>query len=281
MPELPEVETVARGLKPLEGKKLLRLKLQDPKVWFESQLEPKQFSQKTLVQVSRRGKYLILQFEGDLFLLVHLRMTGKILPLHSVAVPEKIRLEATTTKQLRLAMQFVGEDWYFYDTRRFGTYTAIGSKSALEKFWRKKKLAPDPFIEEVEAMARFREKIMASPKPMKNFLLDQSAFAGAGNIYADEVLYRVKISPKRPARKAAAEAQVIFQNLKEILAAAIEAKGTSILNYVGSNGESGDFAPNLRVYGRTGEPCGRCKTKIRRILMGGRATHFCPKCQAR
>lgn len=279
MPELPEVENVARGLKPLEGLILEQFEIYDKKVWFESSVGPERLPGRKLLQVSRRGKYLLLRFEGGISILQHLRMTGKMLDEKSAAVPELIRSQIGTkgskAKQIRCRFFFREKNVVFYDTRRFGTLTAVESE---EEFFARKKIAPDPFGQEEEARKVFLERMKNCKKPIKPALLDQSLIAGVGNIYADEALYRYGADPRLPAHKIK-NPLLLWQIIREILAASMEKGGTSVVNYLGADGEPGKFASALRVYGREGEPCLHCGKKISRISLAGRSTHFCSRCQ--
>jgi formamidopyrimidine-DNA glycosylase len=279
MPELPEVENVARGLKYLEGRKLKRLEIFDQKVWFESELGPEELSGKKLLEVSRRGKYLLLRFERGLTLLQHLRMTGKMLEQGSHALPEAIREQIGTrgpkARQVRCRFEFGSHNVVFYDTRRFGTLTAVSDE---ENFFSKKGIAPDPFGQEERAREHFLTRIQETAKPIKAALLDQSLVAGVGNIYADESLHRAGVSPRTPARRVK-DPQRLWDLIREILAQSMEEGGTSVVDYLGADGEPGRFGDQLRVYGREGERCVSCGKRVKRIVMVGRSTHFCPHCQ--
>lgn len=276
MPELPEVETLARGLQSCVGLSLHDLTIYDKKVWFESEVQPSAFAGRKLLNLSRRGKYLVFDF-GELFLLQHLRMTGKMLPLESPVIPEHLRKILGKNLQIRCQFGFAGHSVYFYDTRRFGTLTAIKN---LENFWKKKEIAPDPIASPEAAFAHFAGKVLCSGRPIKAALLDQSWIAGVGNIYADEALHAVALHPQTPANQIQ-RPKKLFQAVLKLFAQAIEAKGTSVYNYVGASGEKGGFATKLKVYGREGEKCAFCeKAKIKCLTVGGRTSHFCPLCQA-
>jgi len=281
MPELPEVENVARGLKPLEGLVLTRLENFDPRVWFECSLGPEQFINRKLVAVTRRGKYLILRFEGGLALIQHLRMTGKMIELQSPALPDFIRAQVGTTGpkavQVRCRFLFGTKEIVFYDTRRFGTISAVGDEAA---FFLQKKIAPDPFHEEEIARLHFLEGLTRSFRPAKAALLDQSLIAGVGNIYADEALFAIGADPRTPAARLR-EPEKLWLVIREILTASMAKGGSSIVNYVGADGLPGKFSDELKVYGREGEPCPGCGKKISKIQLAGRSTHYCSACQKR
>lgn len=281
MPELPEVENVARGLKYLEGRTLKKFEIFDSRVWFESELEPESLNGKKLLQVSRRGKYLLLRFSGGVSVLQHLRMTGKMLELDSGAIPEHIRGQMGTrgpkALQIRCRFDFGGKTVVFYDTRRFGTLTAVASE---EEYFSHKGIAPDPFEQEEKARTHFLSRIREIGRPIKAALLDQSLIAGVGNIYADEALFITGTDPRTAASRVK-DPDALWRAIREILAESMEAGGSSIVNYVGADGEPGRFGAQLKVYGRGGEECPTCARPIKRIQLGGRSTHFCESCQKR
>jgi len=275
MPELPEVETVVRGLKPLEGKVLKRIVLQDPKVWFESEYKPEAFRGRSLESVRRRGKYIILDFGPHHKIMQHLRMTGKILPSDSTSIPGHLRNSKQGKLQIRADFDFQGARFSFYDTRRFGTLTAVKDEEA---YFKKKKLAPDPLLDSVRAFENFCDRIKSKKPKAKAALLDQSVVAGVGNIYADEILFLERINPakKFPIEKLK---ERFWENLREIFLKSIENGGTTILNYTNAEGKKGGNSPYLKVYGRENEGCFSCGTIVRRKILVGRSTFYCPVCQ--
>lgn len=282
MPELPEVETVARGLRHLAGQKLRTLELFDQRVWFESEGKPAAFANRTLREVTRRGKYLIFRFDAGLSLVGHLRMTGKFLPESSAAIPAPVRAVIGEKKgkglQVRARLRFERDTVVFFDTRRFGTLTAVTDE---EKFFTKKKIAPDPLTEGARAREIFVLAMQARRKrPVKALLLDQAAVAGVGNIYADEALHRVGVHPKERAPRVK-RIDELWQAILGLLESAIAAGGTTVYDYLHADGTRGEYSAQLKVYGRTGEPCFTCGSKVERIVLGGRSTHFCSRCQAR
>lgn len=275
MPELPEVESVARGLQYLQGQTLTDLKINDKKVWFESELPPEILRGATLKQVERRGKYLLYRF-SNCDVLQHLRMTGKMLSLTSEHIPQVVRTQKGKQKQIRCEFIFKDHTVAFYDSRRFGTLTAV---SDGDNFLAKKRVAPDPIHQRSLALEHFLATATSTTRPIKAALLDQSIFAGAGNIYVDEVLHIEKIHPKTPVAKVK-DKNKLFTSLVKILETAIEYRGTTIINYRNADGEKGGFVNFLKVYGRTGELCSSCrKERIQSIRLAGRTTHFCKSCQ--
>jgi formamidopyrimidine-DNA glycosylase len=273
------VETVARGLKPLEGKRLAELQIFDAKVWFESRFPPSALRGLRLKEISRRGKYLLLRFENNFTLVQHLRMTGKMLEAGHTAIPLEVSAgmgkPAGKGLQLRCRFHFERADIVFYDTRRFGTLTLVDDEAA---FFQEKKIAPDPLEDSERALAVFLERVRGTRKPAKAALLDQSVVAGVGNIYADEALFASGINPRLPGGRIP-DPQALWREILRLLRRSIRLGGTTIYNYVNAEGQKGDFARLLQVYGREGEACGSCGTEIRKITLAGRSTHFCPHCQ--
>lgn len=280
MPELPEVETVARGLSPLSGRRLRTLEIHDARVWFESEGEPELLHGLKLREVSRRGKYLLLRFERNLTIVQHLRMTGKMLEADSRVVPAAVS-EALGRKgkglQIRCAFTFEnGQAIWFYDTRRFGTLTLVKDE---EKFFTLKKIAPDPIHQPAFAYDWFRDRLARANKPIKAALLDQQVVAGVGNIYADEALFAARIHPKLRASRLR-DPRPLWDEILRILHESIRQGGSTIRDYVSAEGKEGTFAEAHHVYGREGEPCTNCGSPIKRITLAGRSTHYCAECQA-
>ncbi len=281
MPELPEVETVARGLSSLEGLRLDSLELFDKRVWFESEDRPESLSGLRLNQISRRGKYLLFRFDGGVTLVQHLRMTGKMLEAASPAIPAHIRALVGTGSgrglQIRCRFRFKEKQILFYDTRRFGTITLVKDEGL---FFDRKKIAPDPFHDNPNAREWFLSRLGSYKKTIKAALLDQSLVAGVGNIYADEALFRVGLDPRTPASRIE-DAEQLWNEILFMLKKSIELGGSTIRDYVSTEGTRGLFATEHFVYGRESLPCRKCGHKIRRITLVGRSTHYCPSCQIR
>jgi formamidopyrimidine-DNA glycosylase len=273
VPELPEVETVVRDLRPmLIGQRFggvragrLRLRRAWSKAWGQ------RIQGKRVEQITRRGKWIIVCFEDGQRLVVHLGMTGQ-LTVASDAMPLLshthlvFKLHGGTT-QLR-----------FRDIRRFGSATLVKDPLALDQFFRRAMLGPEPF-----ALSRiyWRKALARTSRCLKAVLLDQRVVAGVGNIYADESLFEARLPPALPGRRAeAAEADRLRIAIGKVLRRAINRRGSSIRNYVGGSGLQGRYQNEFRVYGRDGEPCIRCGVPLERIRLAGRSTHFCPRCQA-
>ena len=217
-----------------------------------------------VVAVERRGKYLLLRFESGLALLVHLRMTGSFgfTPVsHERAVVE-------LDDGSRLA---------YRDVRRFGTWLVL-EDAELEPYLATKN-GPEPLG------PRFTSRWLGTQlaqrrAPLKAVLLDQRVVAGLGNIYADEALWRARLSPLRPANSlSAAESTRLARAIRAALRTGIERQGSTLSDYRAPDGAAGSMQEEFRVYGRDGEPCPRCRTAITKTRVGGRGTWYCPRCQ--
>jgi formamidopyrimidine-DNA glycosylase len=271
VPELPEVETIRRQVAPLvEGRVLARLAIDDPR-WCVP-LVPDALRAavegRRVERLGRRGKYLVLDLEGDVHLLMHLRMTGTL--LYDPRDDEPYR-------RVRLDLDD-GHHLLFCDPRRFGTgELAVGSE-ALEAFLAAR-LGVEPLGDELTtdrlaALARGRIA------PVKAFLLDQTKIAGVGNIYADEALYRARIHPLRPVgRLRRPELEALREAVVDSLRAGIDAGGASIDDFRHADGVQGAFQHEFLVHRRRGEPCGRCGRPIAKFVAAGRGTYACEGCQ--
>lgn len=272
MPELPEVETVARGVDArVRGERIVQ-------AWFGSHREPFKtppahqangLEGRRFLSVHRTGKHIVCELgrsgEIDAQWIVHLGMTGRLLVTTSDAP-----LEPHTHARLTLAG---GRELRFVDPRRFGRleFRELDQDAGFES------PGAEPLtIGPEEFTALFRGRKLA----IKAALLNQKLLAGVGNIYADESLFRAGIRPRRAAgRLSRPELERLRQALRQVLRHAIRLGGSSVSDYVDADGERGFFQLRHNVYLRTGEPCRRCGTPIKRILLAGRGTHFCPNCQ--
>jgi formamidopyrimidine-DNA glycosylase len=273
MPELPEVETIRRQLAPaLEGRRLERIEVRDPR-WSDP-APPEAISDalngRAIEGLGRRGKYLVVSFEDDVHLVMHLRMTGNLL-----LVPAG----AEEPGHLRVVMDLDdGNRLLFVDVRRFGTGDVLLGSGALAEFFASRlgvePLSPDFTAEALRALARGRKQ------PVKAFLLSQERVAGVGNIYADEALFRARIHPLRPVGTLKRpQVEALRDAVVETLEAGIDAKGASIDDYRHVDGAQGSFQDRFLVHTREGEPCPRCGTTIRKLRAAGRGTYVCPRCQ--
>ncbi len=263
MPELPEVESVRRQLRPeLRGRCVV-------KVWTDVQRRvhhPELLEGHTVLEVGRRGKFLVCPLDGGLELVLHLGMTGV---LHFGPA------DAYTRARLGLDD---GRELVFRDVRRFGTLAVVqaGVYDALPTLAR---LGPEPLSEEFDPL-RFARDLAATRSPVKPYLLTQRAVAGVGNIYADEALWLARIHPcsRRVGR---GRAVALHHAIRQVLEQAILREGTTFRDYRMVNGESGRNASFLIAYGQAGRPCPRCGAALRKMFLGGRGTTFCPNCQRR
>ncbi len=281
MPELPEVETIAQGVDArLRGDRIVE-------AWFGSHREPfktpparqaKGLEGRTILAVHRTGKHIVCELSApsagplkqpsvhpEAQWIVHLGMTGRLL----VTTPEG-PVAAHTHARLTLAS---GRELRFVDPRRFGRLELrdLGRVAAFAGPGAEPlTIGPDEFA------ALFRGRKLA----IKAALLNQTLLAGVGNIYADESLFRAGIRPRRRAgRLTRAELERLRLGLRAVLEQAIRQGGSSVSDYVDADGVRGFFQLEHRVYQRTGEPCRACGTPIRRVVVAGRSTHFCPQCQ--
>src|ERR1700693_6372150 len=281
MPELPEVETVARGLqKSIAGRRILSVVLGktdfiDDPVALEQHLPGRRIE-----AVERYGKFMLLRLSaasgadrvpanGDAApasLLVHLGMTGQIAPSSAAQPREKhthVCLLLDDGRELR-----------YTDARRFGRIAYLTEAPLAEEL---AAFGADPL--EVKA-AEFAGRIQSRNARIKALLLDQSVLRGVGNIYADESLWRAKIHPARLGAKLSKEqAKTLRRVLQEILRKAIAMRGSSISDFLDAEGEPGEYQRHHRAYGREGKACYRCQASLRRAIVDGRSSYFCPKCQ--
>jgi formamidopyrimidine-DNA glycosylase len=274
MPELPEVETIVRSLGPaIRGRAIERAELLfKPLVRRAPKSGLAVLSGKRVTGVRRRGKMILIECDGGLTLVFHLKMTGQmLLAAKGAGAPDK---------HTRLIVRFrdEGPDLRFRDVRKFGFLICVSGapESGCAEL---SCLGPEPL-----AIARgdFERIIRARRGRIKSLLLNQEVIAGIGNIYADEILFDSRIHPQTPAAALSKrEAGRLWESARKILAAAVEAKGSSLSDYVDAEGKPGSFQFFHKVYDREGEPCARCGGPIKRMVVGGRGTSFCPRCQRR
>ncbi|WP_249009473.1 bifunctional DNA-formamidopyrimidine glycosylase/DNA-(apurinic or apyrimidinic site) lyase [Conexibacter sp. DBS9H8] len=273
MPELPEVETIRRQLAPqLIGATLTRVEILDPR-WTRP-VDPKPVSKAltgaVVVSLDRAGKYLIWGLDGDRQLLMHLRMSGALL---WSPVPEPIHT------RVRFSLDS-GQRVCFTDPRRFGTGQLFGSRIDLDAHLAAR-LGPEPLTPAFSAAVLAR-RARGRSAPVKAFILDQREIAGVGNIYADESLFRARIHPLTPVGALSASRwKALATAIEAALALGIDAKGASIDDFRHVDGQRGSFQDSFLVYGRTGQPCPVCGTPISKLVVGGRGTHICERCQRR
>jgi formamidopyrimidine-DNA glycosylase len=272
VPELPEVETVVRDLRPrIVGRRISSVRvgrkaLRRPwSVNWAAKIEGRRIE-----SARRRGKWIVFDLTGDSSLVFHLGMTGRL----TVHAAEEVRAPHT---HLVFNMDR-GEQLRFNDIRRFGSATYYPNNSALEKSFQSSRLGPEPFDLDADY---WRDRLASTRRCIKAVLLDQTVVTGVGNIYADESLFEARLHPARSACALAdTDADRLRKAVARVLLRAIEQRGSSIRNYVGGSGLKGNYQEEFRVYGRTGNNCPRCKTPIERIRLAGRSTHYCPRCQS-
>jgi len=272
MPELPEVETVARDLRPLLiGQTLMRVRCGASRLrrpWQEPWSDVVRGS--SILAVERRGKWLMLPLGAaqPSALLVHLGMTGQFtVAAADEAVPDHLHLTFDLDD---------GRELRFRDVRRFGSIEWFADADSLRSELNRK-LGPEPGDLTREG---FAAAVCSSQRTLKAILLDQSVVAGVGNIYADEALFRAKLHPEvRGSALSPQRCEVLRLAAMHVIAIAVEHRGSTIRDYVGGSGLRGEYQHELAAYGRTGEPCLRCGTAIEAIRVAGRSSHYCPKCQ--
>jgi formamidopyrimidine-DNA glycosylase len=270
MPELPEVETTRRGIaQAVTGQRIQSVIVREPRLRWRL---PDDFAQRLIGrrirEVERRAKYLLLNLD-DGTLIVHLGMSGSLRVLGGESPPLKhdhVDIVLTSASRLR-----------FNDPRRFGSMHVTGAPTEHPLL---KRLAPEPLGDDFNAeylAAKAKRRKVA----IKQFIMNGNLVVGVGNIYASEALFRAGIRPSRAAGRVTAEEFVkLSRSIKTVLSAAIRVGGTTLRDYVNADGMPGYFRQKLFVYERDGEPCRKCKTTIKQVRHGQRATYFCPKCQS-
>jgi len=276
MPELPEVETVVRGLRAsLPGRTILDVRLGKTDFIDDPVALGEQLPGSRILGVTRLGKFIAIDLVPGgvasdaaerLYLVVHLGMTGQLMTRLAgdpVLPHTHVFFGLDDGRELR-----------YTDVRRFGRMLLV-PESKIAVF--RERLGAEPLeITLKEFCARFGSR----GARVKALLLDQGILRGVGNIYADESLFRARIHPARIARKLTqVQLAALHQSVRKILTAAIRLRGSSVSDYVDSNGNRGEFQFRHRVYQREGKPCVRCGEKIRRVIVAGRSSHFCPRCQ--
>jgi len=291
MPELPEVETVARGLQgSIAGRRILSVTLRKTDFIDDPVAIERELPGRRIARVERFGKFMLLQLasKGDALelvaedtaatsgvtrpegiaeaLLVHLGMTGNLAPHHAdqpLAKHTHVTFVLDDGRELR-----------YTDPRRFGRMAYLAGETLAAELLR---FGAEPLLVTAEEFAR---RIRGSRARIKALLLDQRVLRGVGNIYADESLWSARIHPARSgASLKPVEVENLLRALQKILRKAIRMRGSSISDFVDADGVEGDYQQHHKVYGREGEKCFRCGAKIKRIIVAGRSSHFCPVCQ--
>jgi formamidopyrimidine-DNA glycosylase len=276
MPELPEVETVAQGLvRRALGRRITAIEIRHAGVIagaveeFASTIEGRK-----LAKVSRKGKAIAVELAADdgsapRFLLVRLGMTGQL-----TVTPHDAPVESHT--HVFMTLDDGREELRFRDSRRFGRLRSL-TQPELEKVLGA--LGPDA---QIVSKPQFLAAMRGRKGAIKSWLMNQNLVAGLGNIYADEALFEAGLHPlAQPGRVSPAKAHQLYKAVRRVLDRAVRLGGTTFSDYLDIEGRPGGFLSKLRVYQHTGEPCRRCGHTIRRIVVGGRSSHFCARCQPR
>jgi formamidopyrimidine-DNA glycosylase len=264
MPELPEVETVVRSIRPLVGRRIMTAEFRNLRVLRggDPDAMSARLAGRKITAIKRYGKFIVASLGGGGYLMVHLGMTGRLL------------LGGGAGKHTHAIFTFDRGMLLYDDSRQFGCI------ELSEEFPRRvARLGPEPLEVEFDEFASAMKKRKTR---IKSLLLNQTFLRGLGNIYADEALFRAGIHPEALASRIKADrARKLYDAIIAVLTEAIAAGGSSISDYVDAEGRKGFFQISHRVYQRTGEPCVTCKTPIRRVIVTQRSSHFCPKCQKR
>lgn len=276
MPELPEVETVLRGLRNRAlGRRIVAVEVLHQGIIvgcvgdFVSQIKGR-----TAVSVRRKGKVLAVEMaaakvSGPVYLVLRLGMTGQV-----TIQPAEAPVEPHT--HVRMVFEGKKEELRFRDVRRFGSLRCCTHQDLDALF---KSLGPDA---QQATEEEFLRAMRGHKGAIKSWLLNQQGVSGLGNIYADEALFEARIHPlAQPDRVSSAAARRLYRAVQTVLKRAINLQGTTFRDYIDIEGRPGGFLQKLRVYQKTGEPCPRCQSPIRRIVIAGRSSHYCPRCQHR
>jgi formamidopyrimidine-DNA glycosylase len=270
MPELPEVETVARGLRSL----LIGRTIVDAIVgWPRTIAQPKDeaFARdivgRSVVSIGRRGKYVVFGLDWG-YLLVHLKMSGQL---------QVARSDEPADKHVHLVLDLDdGRQLRFRDVRKFGRVYLVEDPAEVTG-----RLGPEPLSDEF-TLALFRRLLSHRRGRLKPLLLNQEFLAGLGNIYADEALFAAQLHPLRKADSLTPDEQArLYRAIRAVLRGAVEGRGTTLTDggFTDAKGEAGTYQGQLAVYGRGGRPCLRCQSSIERMIIVGRSAHYCPRCQ--
>ena len=281
MPELPEVETVMRGLVPaMEGLRIAHVTLNRPDLrWPLPENMAARLEGARVERLRRRSKYILADLDTGESLLIHLGMSGRML-VSGIMLGDYHFEHPAPEKHDHVVLDMEGGARVtFNDARRFGAMDLVRTDREAAH-WLLAGLGPEPLgndFSEAYLIARLHER----KSPVKTVLLDQHVVAGLGNIYVNEVLFRAGIDPRRQAARIAAKRiGQIVPLVREVLSEAIEAGGSSLRDHRQASGKLGYFQHTFRVYDREGEPCPVCGTPIRRIVQSGRSSFFCPSCQS-
>jgi formamidopyrimidine-DNA glycosylase len=274
VPELPEVETIRADLSPLVSGRTIQAVEVDPGTahLLLGGIATEDFAAalrgRRIEDLGRRGKYLLFALDDGRVFVAHLRMTGRLVWRDSEAPAEPF-------ERARIILD-AGHDLRWSDIRKFGTWRLVNHVSEAIG-----SLGPEP-IDDDFSLKRFRAALARRTAPIKSVLLDQRRMAGIGNIYADEALFQARVRPDTPAGDLSpAATRRLHDAVRSVLERGIANRGASFRDYVDGEGNAGQQQMYVQVFRRTGQPCYRCGSIVRRTVIGGRATHFCPRCQPR
>jgi len=273
MPEMPEVEIIKRIIEPqIIGKKILSVTINHPKViaYPDEHLFAELLTGQTVESMSRRGKFLMIHFENGDRIVIHLRMTGQLL-ITPIDYPAE--------RHTHFIAELSGESQIRYiDVRRFGRFWYLKANEE-DGITGQEKLGLEPLNNALTA-SYLQARMGKRKKAIKEMLHDQSIVAGIGNIYSDEILYAAKIYPgEKCVDLESKDWNLLAEKIKEIITWGIDADEMTPEEYLAGKGKEYRNTPNLRVYGREGQPCSRCQRTIERIVIGGRSSCYCPSCQ--
>jgi len=304
VPELPEVQTIVNDL----NKKIIGCRITG--VWFDwpkmlkdpldqqrNKVAHKQVAVfektikgKKILSVQRRAKNLLFSLSNNLMMLIHLKMTGHLLigkwnvekrqgKEKAIPIEPKEAVNDPYNQYIHLIFYLDnGKMLAFSDLRKFGK-VILGTKEQIENLPELRKLGPEP-LDKSFKFETFVSLMRAEKRKVKQVLMDQEVIAGIGNIYSDDILWKARIHPFKPANKLSGkEIRDLYKATKQILVKALKLRGTSTSDYRDTAGKEGGYTDYRLVYQREGEPCQRCKTKIKRVKIGGRSAHFCSRCQ--
>ena len=286
MPELPEIETIRRGLSGLSVSKTIKSEMHDTAKSFPN--APADVAQfllgATVTTIRRRAKVLMIDLSSGYSLVVHLKMTGQLVyrgeQNFGAGHPNDSLVGKLPDKSTRVTVAFAGDGHlYFNDQRKFGWMKLLPTIE-IPNIDFMKKVGPEP-LEAAFTPEQFAERFKRRAKTnIKAALLDQTVVAGVGNIYADESLWEAKISPKRlVATLSATDFEHLYTGLRNVMNLSIEKGGSTDRNYLNAEGAKGQYLDHASVFRKEGTPCPRCGTIIVKIRHAGRGTHFCPNCQ--
>lgn len=270
MPELPEVETIKRQLlRKIKGKRIQSVDIRLAK-FIKHPLERfrKIVEAAKIESVERRAKLIIIKLSSNYSLIIHLKLTGQL--IYNGKPDKHTHLIYNFSDQSRLVHN---------DLRQFGYIKVIPTK-ALSDFFKKEKFGPEP-LDKKFTIGLFKEMLAKRKNAkIKPLLMDQTFLAGIGNLYSDEILFYAKVRPLRKINTLKLkEIKKIYQGIKKILPLAISRRGSSIDTYIDAEGQRGNYPSLLKVYGREDQTCFFCSNKIKRLKIGGRSAHYCPRCQ--